>query len=152
IEARGGPVLTICDATLPLDGAWNSDGVIVFGTTNRGLVRVPASGGAPVEITKVESQDETNNSHPVFLPGGRNILYPTESTLLGEGAIYVTAYRSEGKLDRGKRVTLSQTGARYVPGPKHIGHLLFLRGESLMAQLFDESRLEAIGDAYPLAE
>jgi Tol biopolymer transport system component len=152
IEARGGPVLTICDATLPLDGTWNSDGTIVFGTTNRGLFRVSVSGGAAEEITKLDGPNETNNSHPVFLPGGRNLIYHIESNRLGEGAIYVTAYRAAGKLEKGKRVTLAQTGARYVPGPKHIGHLVFIRGEALMAQAFDESRLEAIGDAYPLAE
>ena len=44
VEASGGPPAEICDAAGLLGGAWNRDGVILFGST-QGIYRVPAEGG-----------------------------------------------------------------------------------------------------------
>jgi len=152
VDVNAGSLQTICDTVNALNGAWNSEGWIVFGTTAGGLSRVPASGGTPVEVSHPDPRTETNHSHPVFLPDGRHILYAAEGLRAGEGAIYVAGFRPNAELERAKKIILSQTGPRYVPGPKGIGHILFIRGETLLEQSFDERTLQTVGDANPLIE
>src|SRR5205823_630255 len=51
VDTAGGPPQTICDlASAPWGGAWNRDGVIIFGST-RGVMKVSASGGQPSAVT-----------------------------------------------------------------------------------------------------
>jgi Tol biopolymer transport system component len=152
VDVAGGAVLNICETLVALNGAWSSDGTIIFGTTERGLFRVPASGGTPVPISHPDPQSELNHSHPIFLRDGKHLLYHAESFRYGEGGIRVAAFRPDGELEPGKNVVQSQTAARYVPGPNRTGQLLFIRGETLFAQAFDESRLEVTGEARPLAD
>ena len=152
VDVAGGPVQVICESVIALNGTWNSEGWIVIGTTERGLFRVPAAGGTPVEIAHPDTRTETNYSHPVFLPDGRHILYIIESIRSGENAIYVGDFRPEGELGPRKKVTLSRTGPRYVPGPRHVGEILFIRDETLLSQKFDEQKLETVDDPHPVAE
>jgi hypothetical protein len=66
VNPNGGPVLTICEAERSVGGTWNRDGTIVFApTTTSGLYRVPAAGGRPVAVTKVDSsRHETAHRYP----------------------------------------------------------------------------------------
>ena len=70
ISVNGGPAQPLCDAPNPRGGAWSRDGVIVFSPSNGngGLSRVPAAGGVPVPVTKVDG----GGTHrlPMFLPDG----------------------------------------------------------------------------------
>jgi len=152
VEASGGPVQTICDTVFALNGTWNQEGWIVFGATQHGLFRVQASGEEPVEISHPDPRNEVNHSHPVFLPDGRHLLYIAEPVRSGEGAIYVTTFRPNADIGPSKKVVLSQTAARYVPGPNHVGRMLFIRGATLMDQDFDERRLQAAGEARHIAD
>jgi serine/threonine-protein kinase len=47
IEVAGGPPQTLCDVPLALGGAWNREGVILFGNIAGGLRRVSSAGGVP---------------------------------------------------------------------------------------------------------
>ena len=78
IEVSGGSPQKIADAPTTVGlGAWNKDGVIVFGTRGLGpLHRVPASGGTPVPISAInESGADRGHSFPVFLPDQKRLLY-----------------------------------------------------------------------------
>ncbi|OLC27642.1 MAG: hypothetical protein AUH28_20680 [Acidobacteria bacterium 13_1_40CM_56_16] len=55
-------------------GAWNNDGVIIFGITAAGLYRVSSSGGAAVPLTTIEP-GEISHRGPSFLPDGRHFLF-----------------------------------------------------------------------------
>jgi Tol biopolymer transport system component len=51
------------------------------------------------------------------------------------------------------RLIASDSAARYAPATdSSTGHILFEREGSLMAQPFDESRMELVGDPVPIAE
>src|SRR5262249_14122138 len=55
IDVSGGGVQTLCEApAINVPGAWNKDGVILFGSilaSGSSIVRIPDSGGAPVAVT-----------------------------------------------------------------------------------------------------
>jgi WD40 repeat protein len=118
------------------------------------VYRVSSSGGAAVPVTSLgPGRGEYQHVWPTFLPDGRHFLY---TGLLGEKA------RPEemngfylGSLDS-KEVKLLHTGrgnAAYAPSSTSSrGHLLFMRGSTLLARPFDAGRLEFTGEAAPVAE
>jgi hypothetical protein len=56
-------------------GAWNREGVILFGEGS-GIRRTSANGGASTAVTTVDSsRGETGHFAPVFLPDGRRFLF-----------------------------------------------------------------------------
>jgi eukaryotic-like serine/threonine-protein kinase len=147
IEVAGGPALTLCDTAYnPRGGSWNQDNVIVFASDSfRGLYRVAAAGGTATPLTELD-QTVPENSHrfPWFLPDGRHFLYLARSgTDPGKDAVYVGDLESKTR----RRVAAVSSNAVYVPG-----YLLFLRGQTLMAQPFDAAKARITGEAVPIAE
>ena len=136
-------------------GAWNRDGVIVLGTVT-GLMRVNASGGsAPVPLTQLEPSErgELGHWYPTFLPDQRHFLYLRRSVKAGNSGVYL------GSIDvapdrQSLKVLVPAAGIPFfVPsGAASTGQLLFLRGQTLLAQTFDLRRLEVTGEATPIAE
>ena len=56
LDVDGGAPRAIAAARSPAGGAWTRDGVIVYGARwGEGLLRVPASGGAPRVMTRIDS-------------------------------------------------------------------------------------------------
>jgi eukaryotic-like serine/threonine-protein kinase len=155
IEATGGPSQTVAD--LPsarwAGGAWNQDGVIVFGSPI-GLFRVPASGGVPVQITAADpARQEVFHIEPSFLPDGRHFVYTHYSTDKEKSGIYVGSVDAKPELQSSKFLVASNWGPVYAPSADpSTGYLLFMREGTLMAQPFDNRRLELKGQATPVAE
>jgi eukaryotic-like serine/threonine-protein kinase len=150
IDVAGGAPLTLCDAALGATGAWNRDDVILF--TPKGgspLYRVSASGGTSSPVTTFDATSgDAQHWFPFFLPDGRHFLY----SALGSKKAGATDPRGVyvGSLDPNESSTLLvQDGshAKYAEG-----HLIFLRGTTLMARPFDANRRELHGEAEPLAE
>ena len=78
VDAGGGPVRTLADvdATFPLGGTWNSEGIILFAPSfGRPIVRISASGGASTAVTNLKEGDSEVHNSPFFLPDGRHFLY-----------------------------------------------------------------------------
>jgi Tol biopolymer transport system component len=128
IDASGGPVTTICDAPNSRGGSWSRSGDIAFAPDIRtAIVRVPASGGAPQPVTRLDAKVQTSHRWPWFLPDGRHFLYL---------AVNHNAPRSEqsgiylGSLDGGEDRKLVSTygGTQYASG-----WLLYGTDTSLMA-------------------
>ena len=149
IEATGGPVLTLCDAANPRGGSWSQQGVILFTPNVYGAIyQVPAAGGTPSQITtpNVEKR-ETTNRWPHFLPDGEHFLYlagmPLVPQSMPSGNIRIGALHS----NEAKDVLPAHANAIYASG-----HLLYLRGNTLMAQAFDLKKLEVSGEAIPIAD
>lgn len=144
IEVTGGAPITLCEAPNDRGGSWSRDGVIVFAGSSPGaLQRVSASGGLPTAAT-VLGQGETAHVRPFFLPDGRHFLYRAyASTAAVEGPIFVAS------LNSAERKLLNADSANVIYSQ---GHLLFLRGTTLMAQPFDARRLVLKGEPFPIAE
>jgi Tol biopolymer transport system component len=148
VSSSGGPVQVICDATAtPRGGAWNSRGVIVFAPSSMGpLYRVPASGGVPVPVTKLDtSLGETTHRWPDFLPDGVHFLYVARQTSeMQPAGVYVGSLDSPSR----KKVLDSLTEAHYVTA----GYLLFAREATLFAQRFEARTLNLLGEAAPVVQ
>ena len=156
VAVAGGPPQTICD--IPAGGAWRGgawsrDGEILFGVVGSGLWRVADSGGAPAPVTRLSSM-EAFHSQPHFLPDGRHFLYFRFGPLGENNGIYLGSLDVKPEQQGGQRLAVGDTGAVYVPAGEGstMGHLLFARDGSLMAQAFDARRMEPVGEAVPIAE
>ena len=79
IDISGGPPQDICDASVSvIGGAWNRDGVIIFGTEGNGIMQVPATGGVPVSRTTTGGRNES--SHISVFPVRPAAFFLSEST------------------------------------------------------------------------
>jgi serine/threonine protein kinase len=143
MDVSGGPATTLADATEPRGGTWSHTGVIVFTPTPySGLQQVPASGGVVRPATRFDTGAPPQR-FPSFLPDGRHFLYL-------HGAQEQRTFRI-GSLDSpGPDRTLP--GAADSNGMYAQGHLLFVRGTTLVARPFDVKRLAFTGEEVPVAE
>ncbi len=146
IDLAGGPPQTLCDAAQYGGGTWNRDGVILFAPDYNGpIFRVSAAGGNAVPLTTLNStRQEYNHRWPQFFPDGKHFLYLARSSDPETTGVYVRSLETEEprQLVRG-----TTANADYFPP-----YLLYARGETLMAQSFDASRLELTGEPLPLLE
>jgi eukaryotic-like serine/threonine-protein kinase len=90
IDVTGGPARALCEAPPIRGGTWSQNDIIVYGTPQGGLFRVPASGGAPVALTALDPAGRENNHRaPWFLPDGRHFLYTARSVDPARTRVYV---------------------------------------------------------------
>ena len=147
IDIDGGAPVAICDAPQGRGGAWNKGGTIIFSPGFQGtLQKVAATGGLPIQITKIDSTKHDSHRWPVFLPDNKHFLYlaVTHRRVSDPAdAIYF------GSLDgtESRMVTSSLANVVYSKG-----HLLFLRGNQLMAQEFDAGQGVLRGSAIKVAD
>jgi Tol biopolymer transport system component len=145
-ETSGGAVQVVCDAPTPRGGSWSRGGVIVFAPDYRGgLSSVPAGGGVPVEVTKLDAKLHTTHRWPWFLPDAKHFLYLAANHLTPrstDSGTYV------GSLDGGepRRILPGSTSALSVPG-----WMLSVRDGNLMATPFDEKSLALGGPGVRVA-
>jgi Tol biopolymer transport system component len=152
VEISGGPPQTICnlDAGGATAGFWTADGTIYFGGP-KGILRVRSSGGEPVPVTILDGAGgETGHAYPYLLPDGRHLLVSIQFKDTSRNGIYAVPLDGKQK----KRVVAAMRSFTYVPPGEHEGwgHLLYMRGTTLVAQPFNTSTLEAVGEPYPVAE
>ena len=148
IDVLGGPPVTIAPlADTFQGGSWNAEGVIIFADNSRQspIMKVSNGGGTPVPASSVEKdKDVLGHRSPWFLPDGRHFVYLAPHTS-GPNALRI------GSLDDastpGKEVADADSNGQFSQG-----HLLYLRGSTLMAQPLDVDRLETTGDARAIAE
>jgi hypothetical protein len=143
VDVAGGTAQKIAAADNPMGGSWNQDGTILLSLIDRGLFRVPATGGALVPVATDAGQEHLRARFPFFLPDGHRFLYLGQSERRENDAIYV------GSLDAPER-------SRLFPANRKVeyasGRLLFLSGQTLMAQSFDLRSQRLIGEAVAVAE
>ena len=134
IDLDGGSAQVITDAQLGRGGAWGTDGVILFSANPVSpLMRVNASGGTAVALTKIDVTQHTSHRWPFFLPDGKHFLYLALNHDPSKAANNTLYYASlDGHENR--PLFRSQSNAIYADG-----YLLFARGDVLMAQPFDPS-------------
>ncbi len=141
IDGGSATTLTASNA-VPLGGAWNRNGVILFASNPGGPIsRMPERGGQSEAVTRVETPAQRGHWFPDFLPDGRHFVFFVDGTPDVSG-IYV------GQLDslESRRLFGSDGPAVYAAS----GYLFFTRDSALHAQGFDAERLELKGDPVAL--
>jgi eukaryotic-like serine/threonine-protein kinase len=149
IGASGGSVQRLCSPCAG-QGTWGESGIIVFGSARNPLRGVSASGGQPFSVTELDpSQPEIGHVHPVFLPGGRRLLFRKGfETPTGRG-IYTVSLDSKAT-----EFVMAVPGI-VTPNAKVFvaaGRLLFVQENTLMAVRFDHGRVRVEGPAEPVAQ
>src|SRR5207253_2701484 len=106
VNTSGGPAQPVCD--IPgrwRGGAWSPAGVIVFGTNATGLWQVPANGGFPSPITRLDvSRKESFHLAPSFLPDGRHFLYMRNAAGDDVTGIYIGSLDANPEQQASKRL------------------------------------------------
>ena len=150
VAVSGGPPATICAVGGMFGGGtWNQEGTIVFSMTaadgRTRLMRVPAGGGEPQQALASELEFAIR---PWFLPDGEHVLFT--GLAVGDALNPAGLPLFVARLGSADRIQLGLSGSSNVQYAQ--GHILFLRGGTLMAWPFDTGRLEATGDPFPVAE
>jgi Tol biopolymer transport system component len=146
VAVEGGATVTLCDAVAVRGASWADDGNIIVALGNTaGLSRVPAAGGTPTPLTKLNPGERTHR-WPQVLPGTRAVLFTAHT---GAGN-YDDASIEVLSLKTGERKTVQRGGfsGRYLPS----GHLVYMHQGTLFAALFDLARLAVSGAPVPVVE
>jgi Tol biopolymer transport system component len=154
VAVSGGPPQTLADleGTAYRGGAWSREGIVIFGLQGKGLRQVSADGGTASVVTTVDTSRESSHVGPMFLPDGRRFLYTRIANQREESEIHVGTL-NPGASESSQRLLLATSGAVFAPSEMPtLGHLLFVRGRTLMTQPFDAARVELDGEVIPLAE
>jgi len=161
VSLADGSVRLLCKVADPLGGTWNRDGTVLFSTAGTsvymetsvptsGLHRISQAGGVPtfLQIAGQSASDSrragsrrygAREGWPQFLPDGRHFLFVDRGTM----TIHVAS------LDSHETKPLLQSDSQAIYS---LGHLLFVREGTLMAQRFDVRRLELGGEPFRVAE
>jgi serine/threonine-protein kinase len=149
VPVSGGPSMRLANlGNYPSSGATlGDDERIVFATSDpaTGLQQVPANGGQTVVLTTPDAKrGEGDHLWPVYLPGGRNVLFtivPAAGTKeMSRIAVLELATKTIKDLD------LPGNQAQYSP----TGHIVYEAGGSLFAAPFDPRGLQVTGAPTPL--
>ena len=148
VEVGGGPAITICDAPQARGGTWSRDGVILFAPEWRAAIyRVPAAGGTPVQVTRLEEGKATTHRFPWMLPDGEHFLYFSGSHVADAKSDLHEIRIASISGDRDELVIRARSNVVHVPG-----YLLFVRDRYLLAQPFDEAARRTTGDPIRIAD
>jgi serine/threonine protein kinase len=144
VAVAGGAPLVLADAVPGIPGAWNQDDTLLFSpSANAPLFKVSAAGGVATPVTRLdEHTGEIGHRYPVFLPDGRRFLYV--ATGIGRtNAVFL------GSLDDSTQTHIADLNSNVAYGSNA---LLYLRGETLVAQPFDADRVSLKGTPTILAD
>ena len=143
VDVASGSVQVLANVPeVSLGGTWSEDNVIVF-SSRFGLYQIPAEGGDARLVAGLDrTRQENSLRFPHFLPDGRHFLYVARSGRPEQNAAYV------GSLD-GPPVRLFETMSNVAYAH---GHVLFVRGTTLVARPFDPATLTLGAETVPLAD
>jgi Tol biopolymer transport system component len=138
VSIDGGAPKTIAQAPSGVGGAWNKDDVILIASLGSPILRISKKGDEPVPATRLEALQGAHY-FPQFLPDGRHFLYWAVNGRDPDG-IYI------GQLDGPEthRLGDAEFGAVYSQD-----HLFFVRHGDLLAQLFDQTRMDFLEGSIP---
>ena len=152
----GSPPQALCDMigqNAP-GGAWNRDGVIVFGSGRGPLTQVAASGGATAPVTALNpSRMETRHAFPTFLSDGRRFLYLRSSSVAENSGVHIGSLDAKPEEQDSRQLLATTFMPVYVPASdSRRGHLLIYRDSNVLAYAFDEARAEIVGDPVTIVQ
>ena len=146
VAVGGGTPEAICNTGDGRGGTWSRDGVIVMAPQAAGpLFRVRDSGGEIEPVTALdETRQETGHRWPFFLPDGKHFLFVTLPARQGNFDVFVGSIESKER-----KFLFAASNAPIYAEP---GYLVYMRGNTLVAQRFDTVALATRGDPTSLGE
>jgi serine/threonine-protein kinase len=134
LALSGGAPVTVCATDNFLGATWADGDTIYFvPELPGGVVAVPAAGGQPKEIVKIDFvKGERQHRYPCALPGGRAVMFTTSTADI---ATFDEAHIGVFSLETGRKKILVEGGThpRYSPS----GHLLYAHDAKIFAIRFD---------------
>jgi Tol biopolymer transport system component len=144
ILATGNAVQSITENMVARGASWGRDDTILYSDGSAGLFSIPAGGGQSKVVTTLDaSHAELTHRWPQLLPDGRGYLFTMRSDPATRG---LYAYSMDGKTR--KHLLLVDSSAVYAPP----GYLLWIQGDTLLAQRFDTGKFELSGQPVTVAE
>jgi Tol biopolymer transport system component/tRNA A-37 threonylcarbamoyl transferase component Bud32 len=154
MDRTGGLPRAVCDVPgVGVGGAWSTADVILVGNTAGGLVKCPAGGGPATPATALSpSLKDAAHMLPVFLPDNRHFLYLRSSRSdPSETGLFIGDLDTPADRQSTERLVATPFGGGFVLGAAGDGHVLFVRGTTLMALPFDAERRVATGEPASVA-
>jgi eukaryotic-like serine/threonine-protein kinase len=145
-ELAGGPPIVVASAPDGRGGTWAGDTILFAPDIYDLIYRVPASGGKPAAVTKLDRSQHTTHRWPHFLPDGKHFLYLAANHVNGKeenSAIFGAS------IEGGEPIFIFRNNGSVVFAS---GHLAYFRDGTLMAQEFEPGRMELRGDPMPLGD
>ncbi len=147
IDIASGPPQTLAVAPDGRGGSWSAAGNIVYAASHReGLWVIPAAGGTPKVVTKLE-KGEISHRWAQFLPDGDHVVFLVQRA--EGGAPDDPSTLEVVSMSTGKRQPLLRANSSVMYATP--GYLLFFRDGSLLAQAFDAKSLTLSGSPMALA-
>jgi len=153
IAIAGGPPQTLCSMPMRIEGsgAWNRNGVIIFGSWGGGaggpLWKIPETGGAATAITEVDaSKGELYHTWPTLTEDGEHFVYFRSGPPEVEG-IYVGSIDAKPAEQSRERILATEFASSYANG-----YLFFIRANTLLAQSLDLRGMKLTGEAVPVTD
>jgi DNA-binding winged helix-turn-helix (wHTH) protein/Tol biopolymer transport system component len=148
VSVAGGRAIALCPARAAFGAAWSTRRVIVFASSmTGGLSRVSEDGGSPVTMTTPDPEaGEVRHAWPALLPDDSGVIFTGVPLTGGPEAARVAAI----VFDSNTVQTLVESATSPQASPS--GHLVFARGESLLADPFDPQTLDLLGPAVPVLD
>lgn len=140
VPVGGGTPVRLGAVAEPIGMSWARDGGLLIGQGSRGIVRMPARGGAVGPVVQVAAGETAIMPH--LLPDGDHLLFT-----LGQGtprtwSIVVQSIRT------GQRTTLGAgSSATYVPGDR----VAWVQGTQLLVDRLDPAALKLAGQPRMVA-
>jgi serine/threonine-protein kinase len=146
VPVTGGTPVTLSAANNPLGASWAGDRILLGQLDPRGIVAVPANGGAPTLLVTINEKNAEQAYGPQLVGGGQAVLFTLRT---GEGA-WDDAAIVVHDLKTGRRTVLVNGGTDGHVLPT--GHLVYSRDGTLFAVPFDETRLAVTGGPVPVQQ
>jgi serine/threonine-protein kinase len=145
VAVAGGAAVTLAKAEAPYGVHWHGDWV-VFAQAGKGIMRVPAAGGEPELVARVDPPETA--SSPQLIHDARMLLYA------------VASGSSDDRWDQANIVVQSigsnerQVVVRGGSAPRYVetGHLLYLVGGTMLAVPFDPQTARVGGGPVPVVD
>jgi Tol biopolymer transport system component len=143
VAIDGRPPVRIIERVGPnfVGGWWGTDNSVTLSSGPR-LERVSAAGGGAAEPL-MEARSQGGVASPVLLPGGRAVLFHVFGDSAGDRVAVLD-------LDTGEEKTVVEGGSN--PAYLDTGHVVFARGDTLMAVAFEPSELATTGEPVALVQ
>jgi Tol biopolymer transport system component len=147
VDLHGTPPVTLAATAVPVDArgaTWAGDTILYAPSFSGGLMQVSATGGKPEPVTVIDPEGKIGTHRfPWFLPDGEHFLvYAASGTGMEPAEVHIGSLGSSST----RRLVDSHSVAVFAQP----GHLIYVKGDVLVAHAFDLERLEMVGDPMPL--